>query len=133
MILKIIIDLVCGALNAGGGYHWLWMRRYVMPIVIGIWVSYFTHTWWIGVTVLPVIGTLCLGYFKGWEGRGGWLAMQAFVIGLGCLVTGHLAWYFFVPYVIGAFILGSTLYNLQQIIGDIIFGCWLGGFLFCLK
>ncbi len=90
-------------------------------------VSLTTHIWWTGIFVLPVIGTLCLGYFSGnnW-GRALWLFIQAVVIGLGCLLTGHLNWYFYIPYIIGAGVLGGLYKNWKQYIGDFIAGSYLG-------
>lgn len=127
ILIKLIIDSVCGALNALGGWHILWMRRYLMPVLIGVGCSLSAHIWWLGFLVLPVIGTLCLKYFGGGKfGRGLWLFLQAVVIGLGLFLTGHLAWYFYFPYTVVAGILGGSLFLLFQPVSDAIFGCWLG-------
>ena len=136
IILKIIIDLICGALFSLGGWKIIQLRRFAMPVVLGIGVSIITHTWWTGIMVLPVMGTLCEGYFKitnQFFARGLWLAMQAFVIGIGVTLTGHLGWYFYIPYVLIAGVLAGLLYGIQQIIGDLIFGGWLGIIIFFLK
>lgn len=135
IFIQVITIILSGALNSLGGYHYLFCRRYIMPVIIAITISILTHIWWCGLMVLPVIGTLCLGYDfgRGFLGRGLWLALQAFVIGIGVCVTHHLAWYFFVPYVIIAFLLEGSLYSLFQIIGDIVFGCWLSIIVFFVR
>lgn len=126
---KIIVDLICGALFSWGGFSWHNARRFIMPCVIAVMVYFTTHIWWTALMILPVMGTLCLGYKNFGDGsfsRGCWLFVQAVVIGIGLLLTHHLAWYIYIPYIIVAGVLGGTLYNLNQVIGDIIFGCWLG-------
>lgn len=129
--IELIIDGICGVLFSFGGWHFLWMRRYLMPVLIAISVSIITHSWWIGITVLPVIGTLCLGYFgSNFFGRGLWLFLQAVVIGACSFLTDHLAWYFYIPYCVISFVLAASLYNIFQIIGDIIFGVALGSIVF---
>ncbi len=127
IFIKIIIDICCGALDAWGGYSWHNARRFIMPCLIAISVSTITGVWWLGLTVLPVMGTLCLGYFSGQNwGRALWLFTQAMVISLPLLVLSHLQWYWFVPYVIGAGLLGGLYKNWKQVYGDFITGCWLG-------
>lgn len=131
MIIKIICDLLCGVLNSWGGYSYHNARRFMMPLIMGISVSLITHIWWAGLLVLPVIGTLCLGYFsdKNW-GRALWLFLQAVVIGLGLNITGHLQWYFYVSYIIGSGILGGFYKSWYQPFGDFIVGIYLGLIIF---
>lgn len=138
VFIKIGIDILCGALNALGGWHFLWMRRYIMPVFLAITFSFVTHIWWIGLLTLPTIGTLCLGYkdfvFLGnTVGRGLWLACQALVIAFGVCITDHLSLFFYLPYVVVAFGLGAWLYRIEQVIGDIIFGIWLGSIVFFVR
>lgn len=136
--LELSTIFICGILNSMGGYHWLFCRRYIMPVVLAITFSIVIHIWWIGITVLPVISTLCLSYKDfGFLGnavsRGLWLASQALVLAFGVCIAGHLAWFFYVPYVLLAFVLGFTLFNLTQIIGDIIFGILLSSIILFLR
>lgn len=131
-VTKIITILGSGALNAWGGYSWHNARRYLMPVLLGgeagfiVWENK-RKDWWAGLLVLPVIGTLCLGYFNGknW-GRALWLFLQAIIIGLGLTLTGHIQWFIYIPYIIGAGILGGIYRNWWQPLGDFISGCWLG-------
>ena len=127
IFLKLITDLCCGACDALGGWHILWMRRYLMPALIGITCAIVTHTWWVVFLPLPCMGTLCIGYSKdGNLGRALWIGLQCLVLGLGLCIFGHLIWYFYLPYIIGGCVLGGLYRNWEQILGDIVTGCWLG-------
>ena len=119
IIEKIVICAICGGLNAWGGYNWHNARRFIMPLVLVFGVSLFTHVLWSGLLVLPVVGTLCLGYFsdKNW-GRALWVFMQAVMIGLGLYLFGYISAFLYFPYVVGAGILGGNYKNWNQIIGD---------------
>lgn len=133
-MILIGVSLLCGALNALGGYHWLWMRRYLMPVVIGATVSLITQIWWLGVVCLPVIGTLCLGYFKwGNLGRALWIGLQCLVLGLGLCLTGHLSYLLFVPYVVGGCVLGGLYKNWYQPVGDFVTGFYMSLIIPCLR
>ena len=126
IVEKIICILGCAALNAWGGWKWHNSRRSLMPCLIALTISIVTRIWWTGLLVLPVIGTLTLGYFsdKNW-GRALWLFVQAVSISIGLLITGHSLWYFVLPYVVLAGVLGGIYKNWNQIIGDSITGAYL--------
>lgn len=138
MILdKIGVCLACGLLNAWGGYSFLVARRYLMVSVIAISVSYFTHIWWLGITCLPDMGAETLAYK--WFGNGNfaravWLMLQSLVLGAGMVLTHHLG---IVPYIIwavgAAIICGIFNNRVNQILGDIIFGVWMGGIIFLVR
>lgn len=130
---KIITILCCGTLNAIGGAFWHNARRFIMPILLGgedsliIWENK-KKDWWAGLLVIPVIGTLILGYKRFGEGnlsRALWLLVQAAVIGLGMTITGHILWLIYVPYIIGAGVLGGLYKNWWQPLGDFIAGSYL--------
>lgn len=138
VIIKIVVDLLCGALNAIGGYSWHNARRYIMPVLLGgeaaliAWENK-KQDWWAGLLVLPVIGTLCLGYKNFGNGnlsRALWLFVQAVVIGLGLTITGHLAWAVYIPYIVFAGVLGGIYKNWQQVWGDMIAGIYLGSIVY---
>lgn len=134
ILIKVIIDMVCGALNAIGGWHILWMRRYMIPITMGISSSLLTHIWWIGIMLLPCIGTLSMGYSKyGNFGRALWIGIQCLVLGIGLTLTHHVEIYFYIPYVIIGCVLGGLYRDWPQIIGDSITGCYFGTILFFVR
>lgn len=127
LILKLSIDAICASLNALGGYHFLWMRRYIMPIMIGISFSIITHVWWVLFLTWPAIGTLSIGYSKdGNFGRALWLGVQCAIMGIGLLLTHHIEWYLYFIYIIFGCVLGGLYRNWNQIFGDIITGCYIG-------
>ena len=138
--IKILVDLLCGVLNAIGGYSWHNARRYIMPVLLAgeagviAWEKK-KSDWWAGLLVLPVIGTLVLGYKNFGTGnlsRALWLFLQAVVIGLGLTLTGHLSWFIYLPYIIGAGILGGLYRNWQQVLGDMVAGTYLGSVVYCI-
>ncbi len=134
-VIKIICVLGCGALNSWGGFNFHNARRYMMPVLLAITVSYVLHTWWLGVVILPIIATLVLGYKNFGSGhfsRGMWLFVQYVLSGLGLCLTGHLAWYFYAPYCVLGGVLGGSLVSLWQPLGDFIEGFFLGSILFLI-
>ena len=133
-LVNLISDLLCGALFSLGGYHWIWMRRFILPAVLGGTVGVITHNWYCVLLPLPAMGTLCLGYFSGnnW-GRALWVYVQAISLSVGLMIFGHLAWWIYIPYVLGAGILGGFYKNWQQLIGDSIVGCYLASFIFFVR
>lgn len=134
IFLKIFIDSICGVLNAIGGWHILWMRRYLMPVVMATAVSFLVHLWWCGLMMLPVMGTLCIGYGKdGNFGRSLWIGLQCFVLGLGLCITGHLLWYFYLPYVLLGCVFGGIYRNWPQWLGDSITGSYMASIIFLVR
>jgi hypothetical protein len=133
--LKLSIALLCGVLDALGGFCFLPARRFIMPTVLCVTTSILLHIWWIGFLILPVIGTLVLGYKDFGSGnfsRGMWLFVQYFLVGIGLCLTRHLAWYFFAPYCVLGGILGGSLVRVWQPLGDLIEGSFLGTILFLI-
>ena len=131
--IKLLVDAICGALNALGGLHFLWMRRYMIPVIIGATAAIITHVWWVLFLPLPAIGTLSIGYSKdGNFGRALWIGLQCFVLGLGLLLVQHLQWYFYFPYIIGGCVFGGFYRNWPQILGDSITGCYMGIIILCV-
>lgn len=129
-----MIDLACGACDAIGGWHILWIRRFLMPVLIGVSCAYITHTWWVVFLPLPAMGTLSLGYSKdGNFGRALWIGLQCFVLGLGLVLVHHLAWWLYAPYIIVGCVLGGLYRNWQQIIGDLLTGSYLGLIIFLVR
>lgn len=136
ILMKIGVILLSGILNFIGGWKWHNARRFIMPLLLAVSASLCLHIWWIGLMVLPCIGTLILGYKRFGQGnfsRAMWLFVQFSVCGLGLFLTGHLAWYFYIPYCILGGVLGGTLVNVWQPIGDFIEGACLGSILLWIK
>lgn len=135
IFLKLVVDICCGALNALGGYHWLFCRRYIMPVLLAVSSYLITHSWF-ALTILLCIAILVLGYKnfgKGNFSRGCWSFVVASTAGIGCVLSGHFPWYFYLPWIVGAGVLGGLLVNAQQIVGDTIEGCWLGLIIFLVR
>lgn len=128
--LKLLVLGVCSALFWLGGFGWLPARRFIMPSLILITCFLFCKNPWL-VSQLTCMGIFCLGYGEksplrhcfgnGW-GRGVWGLLAAICLSLPLLLTGHLVWYFFVPYLILNFILENALKDIPQPIGDPIIG-----------
>ena len=134
MIIKIIIDIICGVLGAWGGYSWHNAKRYLFPTLLAISISYFTGVWWLGAVVLPNMGIETLGYFsnKNW-GRALWLFLQALTIGIILVLLGHLIWWNFLIYILGAGVLGGLYKNWEQWIGDFCAYAYLGSIIFMVR
>ena len=126
-IFKFLCTIVCGMCFSLGGTSFIEERRFTMPVILSYLILLMTWKWYIALMVIPVMGTLTLGYFgpKFW-GRGSWLALQAFVIGLGLTIFHYLTWPIYVGYILGALLLAGFGYNWTQKYGDFIFGSWLG-------
>lgn len=122
---------------AGGAFNHN-LRRFVMPLLLALTAWYLTQDWRC-VSMLTTMGAFCLGYGdksplrhcfgNGW-GRGIWGLLAGLCLSLGLFLTGHLVWYFFVPYLVLNFILENALKNIPQVIGDPIIGAGFASILF---
>lgn len=130
LILKLVILSSSAALNALGGYHWLWCRRFVMPAIIAGFIAWHLHIWWIFFAMyLPFC--VCLSLHD--HNRGAWCSIDAAGASFALLATGHLHWYWFVLYCGGAYFVGWLVNNklkLNQIPNDCATGAWLGSLVF---
>lgn len=128
IFIKLLISASAGSLDALGGYCFLPARRFIMPPIISIASCYFIHSLW-PLTMMLCCATLTLGYKdfgKGNFSRGCWLFVQYALMGLGCFLSGHLSWYFYIPFAILGGILGGLLVKWFQPVGDFIEGSILG-------
>lgn len=135
-VVIFVVMVVGGLLDALGGYHWLFCRRYIMPPVLGIGTSLIVYTfypvwysWLTVILILPGCGTLTLPYSgDGNFGRGLWLFLNAIALGLflfivSCFCHTHLlAWWLYIVYIVIAGIWGGIYKNWQQFMGDWITG-----------
>ncbi len=128
--IKIAIVLICAALKFVGEIYWHDAQRFILPIVLAIGVSYVTGCWWLGLTVLPMIGPLTLGYKTYGSidplARGLWLFVICIVAGLGSVITHHLSLFFYIPICILAGTWGATTRNLWNMIIAPISGIIIG-------
>lgn len=137
--LKLLIIIICAVLNVIGGYSWHNARRFIMPIIISVTVSISVHLWWLGLTCLPAIAPICLGYgeksllwkyFNDALARFVWMALVSIFLCIGAVLTGHLIWYMALIYIIFNGIIGTTLRKINQLFGDAIFGISLSSIVF---
>lgn len=130
LLIKIVVEICCAVCKLVGELWWHNAQRFIMPIILGIGVSVITHVWWLGFTVFPSIGVICLGYkdygkSDGFD-RGAWLAVICAVIGLGCVIFNHLAWYLYIPYIVLGGIWGGVTRNWWNVIIAPISGLIIG-------
>lgn len=135
---KLATIALMATLNWIGGSFWHNARRYIMPVIYAAMVSVATMVWWVGITTLPTIGLLTIGYgeksplrhvFGDAWARFVWMALACLGFSLGPILTGHLLWWLVFPYAIGAGTLGITLRNIPEVVGDLLFGAWFGSIL----
>jgi hypothetical protein len=141
ILMKIVIMLICGALFFWGGYSWHNARRFIMPLVLAIFCAIYTQCW-LELTMFFSAIFLSLGYGinsplrhifgNGW-GRGVWGILVGLALSLSLLLTGHLAWYFFLGYLTLSFTLENALKNLPQSLGDPIIGCGFATIVFLIS
>ncbi len=127
---KLIVIAICSFLFFLGGYCWLPARRFLLPSFLSLFACFLCHSFY-ELASLSVCGVFCLGYGEkaplrhifgnGW-GRSVWGILAAICISLSMLLTGHLHWFLFVPYLILNFTLENALKNIPQVIGDPIIG-----------
>lgn len=141
IIINLIIVAICAFLKFIGEIFNHNFQRFVLPVVLGFGISIVSNVWWLGITILPMIGALCIGYGQNTllykylsdaGARGFWLFFVCFVAGLGPLLFGHEYWYCYVGYFIIGGILGATLRNLNNAITSWICGGWIGVLVFLI-
>lgn len=129
LTVKLAIISLCMALKLIGELWWHNAQRYIMPIIITAGIFYITHSWW-SFTSLSMIGALVMGYktygSKDSVARALWLFVICVVAWLGQVITGHLTWFIYVPYIIGAGWAGTLTRNINNLIGAPINGFWIG-------
>lgn len=137
LTVKLIV-LASGAIcKLVGELWWHNAQRYVFPVILGIGVSLVSHTWWLGITILPSIGPLCLGYktYGSSDGfdRAVWLMLIAAAIGLGPILTGHLSLFVYIPYCILSAVWGGVTRAWWNVIIAPISGMLLASIIFFVR
>lgn len=127
--IRLGVLSLCMGLKIIGELWWHNAQRFIMPIIITAGIFYITHSWY-SLTALPMIGALVLGYKDYGKtdsvARALWLFVICVVAWLGQVITGHLAWFIYVPYIIGAGWVGTLTRNINNLIGAPINGFWIG-------
>lgn len=141
IFLKIFIVIIAAGLFWAGGATSHNYRRFLMPALLALSCVWFAHTWW-ALTMLSAMGTFCIGYGdnsflrkcfgNGW-GRGVWGLVGALALSLGLFLTGHLAWYWFIPYLVINFTLENALKDIPEFIGDPIIGTFFASIVLLVK
>lgn len=136
IVIVLFVTVVGGLFDAIGGWHILCFRRFLMPFLLGMGISTLTYifhpvwySWLVGLAVLPMMGTLCLGYAGGDNfDRGLWLFIQGAVGGLFLTLislffhTHLLFWGFYIVYAILSGVWGGIYKNWEQFFGDWVTG-----------
>ena len=139
--IKLAILLISSVCFWIGGRWWHNARRFVMPLILGIYFAIHCKWWLILAIFFPAVGMLCLGYGDksplrhifgdGW-GRGVWEILVALALSLGLLVGHFLAWWLFIPYLALNFTLENALKKLPQDLGDPLIGLGFGSLVFLI-
>ena len=136
LIIILVIMTLGGHLDALGGKHWLFCRRWIMPFLLGVGVSAIIYSFfpvWYSFlaifAVYPMAGTLTLPYSgDGNFGRAVWLLINAIVGGLFLTLVTYfchaplLFWWIYLIYVILAAVWGGRYRLWSQFPGDWITG-----------
>lgn len=141
IVIIVFVMLIGGLLDALGGEHWLFCRRYLMPFLLSVGVStlvYIFHpvwfAWLAGIAVWPMMGTLTLPYSgDGNFGRAVWMFLSAAAGGILLVLSSYffhchlLAWWLYIIYLINCGVWGGKYRLWQQFEGD----WWTGSCALC--
>lgn len=129
ILIKLGITISGVVLKTIAEKWWHNAQRFVLPLIYSIGVSYLSHCWWIGLTTLPMIAPLCLGYSDYGKNdavaRALWLFVICIVAGLGPYSFGHLPLVFYAPYIVLAGFIGTLTRNINNWIEAPICGFWI--------
>lgn len=130
LLVKIIVEILCAICKVIGEKWQHNFQRFILPVIYSVGVSYVSSTWWLGLTTLPMIGAICLGYKDYGKddavARALWLFVICVIAGLVPTITGHLSWFIYIPYIIIAGFIGTLTRNINNWIEAPICGLWIG-------
>ena len=139
--LQLLTIAMAGICFSIGGWHILFFRRWVMPTILTLCCFYITHSYW-SISMMLSIVFLSLGYgdnskfthFFGpaWS-RAIWGLFVGLSLSLWSILTGHIAWYWFVTYLIQGMAIEPLCKRLNQIGGDFIIGCGMGSIVLLIR
>jgi hypothetical protein len=118
-VLMLVVILVSIALFSIGGMGWKGVRRFVLPIVLGITASFYVEWWQCVGYAVTLSALLCLGYGE----RASWLYRLAIFIGYGAvsLWFGFSWWVLVTPIACaGMFILSNNPLTAQSFVWRIV-------------
>ena len=120
LLIKISVEIIGAVCKLIGELCFNIAQRFIMPSLYAIAVSIVGHCWWLGITTLPMIAAICMGYkdYGKSDGfaRGMWLFLIGVAAGLGPCLTHHLSWFIYVPFCIICGIWGATTRGLWNVI-----------------
>ncbi len=119
LLIKLTIEGIAAVCKLVGELWWNFAQRFILPFFYAIAVSIVSGVWWLGFSVLPMIGTIVLGYkFTSSDGfnRGLWLFLIVVMAGLGATLLHHESWFAYVPICILSGVWGATTRQLNNII-----------------
>lgn len=119
--IRIGISVLSCVLKLIGELWWHNAQRYILPLLYSIGVSYLAHCWWLGLTTLPMIAPLDLGYKRYGQNdrvaRALWLFVITVTAGLVPTILGYESWWAYVPICVVSGFIGTGVRNINNIIG----------------
>lgn len=136
MEIKIAVIVLCAVLKLVGEIWWHNAQRWILPAVLGLGVSLITGIWWLGILVYPCCVPIDLGYTdygpsNGFD-RGAWLAVICAVAGIAAIIFGHLAWYYYLGYIVTGGVWGGVTRNWLNFVIAPISGAIIGCLILCI-
>ena len=135
LLIQLIVISLCAVCKLIGETVWHNAQRFILPVVLGIGISYITGTWWLGLTILPIMAPISLGYddYGKWSDgfdRAMWMFMICVVAGLGCVIAQHLFWLWYGCYCVAGAIWGGVTRKWWNVIISPISGVLIGSIIF---
>ena len=136
--IKVFVALICAALFWWGGHNFLPARRFIVPTVLAGTTCLFLWTWWPAIMLLSM-AALDEGYsgksplykiFGPAIDRGMWGVIVGLCLSVVLLATHHLAWYWWLVYMVISFCAENFLQNVNDAWGDPVIGFGFASILF---
>lgn len=131
LLIAVRISVIISGiiLKTIGEKWWHDAQRFMLPVIYSIGISYASQCWWLGLTTLPMIGAIVLGYKDYGKNdsvaRALWLFVICVISGLAPTILGHISWFVYIPYIIMAGFIGTWTRNINNWIGAPINGFWI--------
>lgn len=139
LVCKIVTEILSVILKCIGEMAWHDAQRFILPAMYSISVSYESACWWLGLTTLPMIAPIDLGYKdygkKDSVARALWLFVICIVAGLGPFLHNNLSfdlwfihlnrWCIYISYITIAGFIGTLTRNINNKIEAPVTGLWI--------